>query len=149
MKTDRVLHPELLSLIARAGHGDAIVLADAGLRVPKDQYAIDVGVTCGVPSMAEVVKAIVSELVVERVIVASEFEEWNPQVRATVVAGLPVEPEERPHQDLMEEMAGSAIAYVKTGECSAFASVVLICGVSYFDEAFALHDRLQANRSQQ
>jgi len=147
MKADRLLHPDLLELVARAGHGDTIVLADAGLKVPEDRYAIDLAVTCGVPSMVQVVRAITTELVVENALVASEFGEWNPDVRAAVVAELPVEPEERPHADLMAEMASSALGYVKTGECSAFSSVVLVCGVSYFDEAVNLHERLEAKRS--
>ena len=48
---------------------------------------------------------------------------------------LPVEPDERPHQELMDDMAGRAYAYVKTGECTAHASVVLVCGVNYLEEA--------------
>jgi len=30
-----ILHPGLLEVLARAGHGDVIVLAEAGLKIPR------------------------------------------------------------------------------------------------------------------
>jgi D-ribose pyranase len=147
MKRGGLLHPDLSAAMAEIGHGDAIVLADAGLRIPPGARAIHLEVTCGVPSMAQVVAAVVAELVVERATVASEFAAWNPEVLAAVVAALPVTPSEAPHETLMAEMAERAKLYVKTGECSAFASVVLVGGVSYFEEAVAQHERLVARRS--
>ncbi len=42
MKQRGVLHPELLDLTAAAGHGDIIVLTDAGLRVPKGATRLSV-----------------------------------------------------------------------------------------------------------
>lgn len=146
MKGRGILHPELAAAIAEIGHGDALVLADAGLRIPAGARAIHLELTCGVPSMEACVRAVVGELVVERALIATEFAEWNPEVHGAVCAKLPVVPEEVPHESLMADMAARAKLYVKTGECSAFASVALIGGVSYFDEAVALHDRLLAAR---
>lgn len=142
MKRSGILHPELLELIATAGHGDVIVLADAGLRIPTTSNRMDLAISCGVPTMAQVVDAVKQELVIEAAVVATEFEEWNPDVYAAVISLLPVEPSAKPHVELMEEMAESAYAYVKTGECSAYSSVALVCGVNYLDEAVELYKKL-------
>lgn len=142
MKRAGILHPQLLDLVAMAGHGDVIVLADAGLRIPSSARRLDLAITCGVPTMAEVVEAVKSELVIEAAMVATEFRDWNPDVYGAVVSRLPVEPSASPHADLMADMAGRAFAYVKTGECSAYSSVALVCGVSYLDEAVDLYKRL-------
>lgn len=142
MKTTGVLHPELLDLIAAAGHGDLIVLADAGLRIPEHKTRLDLAVTCGVPSMTQVLAAVREELVIEAVTVASEFSDWNPDVYADVGRLLDVEPSSMPHAELMAEMAETAFAYVKTGECSAYSSVVLQCGVNFLDEAVDLYRKL-------
>ncbi|MCP3975576.1 MAG: D-ribose pyranase [bacterium] len=142
MKTSGVLHPELLDLIAAAGHGDVIVLADAGLRVPTGSARLDLGISCGVPTMAQVLAAVNEELVIEAATVATEFADWNPDVYDEVVGLLDVEPDAKPHADLMAEMAESAFAYVKTGECSAYSSVALVCGVNYLEEAVDLYRKL-------
>ncbi len=142
MKQRGILHPELLELIAGAGHGDIIVLTDAGLRVPKGARRIDLGLTCGVPTIMDVVRAVGQELVIEAATVATEFRQWNPDVYTATVVELPVEPDERPHQELMDDMAERAYAYVKTGECTAYASVALVCGVNYLEEAIDLYTEL-------
>ena len=142
VKLRGILHPELLDLIASAGHGDVIVLTDAGLRVPKGAKRIDLALTCGVPTIVDVVRAMNEELVIEAATVATEFNVWNPDVYAATMAELPVTPDERPHQELMNDMAERAYAYVKTGECSAYASVALVCGVNYLDEAIDLYEKL-------
>jgi D-ribose pyranase len=142
MKQNGILHPELLDLIAAAGHGDVIVLADAGLRIPPTTPRLDLAIVCGVPTMAQVVDAVKQELVIEAATVATEFEDWNPDVYNDVVSRLPVEPDAKPHEELMAEMADSAFAYVKTGECSAYSSVALVCGVNYIEEAVELYKKL-------
>ena len=147
MKLSGILHPELLDLIAAAGHGDVIVLADAGLRIPEDRTRLDLALTCGVPTMAQVVDAVKTELVIEAATVATEFEDWNPEVYEDVVGRLPVEPGTKSHEDLMADMAERAFAYVKTGECSAYSSVALVCGVNYLDEAVELYKKLHPDRS--
>ena len=146
MKKGGILHPKLLDVLAAVGHGDVIVLADAGLRVPEGRTRIDLGLACGVPSMAQVVDAVRQELVIETAIVATEFEDWSPEVYADVVSRLPVTPTVQPHVELMEGMAERAYAYVKTGECSAYSSVALVCGVNYLDEAVELYTRLHPDR---
>jgi D-ribose pyranase len=147
MKRTGILNPELAALVAEIGHGDMLVLADAGLRLPPAARVLHLELVAGVPNMADVVHALVRELVVEDAIVASEFEEWNPDVFEQVRVALPVAPRTKPHAELMAEMAGRAKAFVKTGECSAFASVVLVGGVNYFDEATTLRARVQSERA--
>lgn len=142
MKTSGILHPELLDLVAAAGHGDVIVLADAGLKIPPNKPRLDLAIECGVPTMAQVVDAIKQELVIEAATVASEFEDWNPVVFKDVVSRLPVEPSTQFHSDLMADMADRALAYVKTGECSAYSSVALVCGVNYLEAAVELYKEL-------
>lgn len=142
VKQSGILHPELLDLVASAGHGDIIVLTDAGLRVPKGARRIDLALTCGVPTIVDVVRAMDEELVIEAATVAAEFNVWNPGVYAATMEVLPVTPDERPHQELMDDMAERAYAYVKTGECSAYASVALVCGVNYLEEAIELYEKL-------
>ncbi len=136
MRTSGVIHPQLIELVAAAGHGDRIVLADAGLRIPAAARRVDVGLTCGVPTMAQVLRALRGDLVIEAAEVAVEFAQWSPEVHAGVVEVLGYAPRaERMHVDLMADMAEHAYAYVKTGDAAAYSSVVVTCGVSFLDDA--------------
>jgi D-ribose pyranase len=146
VKTHGILNPALGEAIAEIGHGDVIVLADAGLRIPAGRPAIHLEVTCGVPTMAQVVTAVLSEMVVETALVATEFREWNPDVHDAVVGLLPVTPSVAPHVELMADMAARAKLYVKTGECSAYASVALVAGVNYLEAAVLLRDKVAGQR---
>ena len=70
--------------------------------------------------------------------VAAEFATWAPEAYAEVTGVLDVTPTgTRSHVELMADMAQSAYAYVKTGDCAAYSSVVLTCGVSYLESAIA------------
>ena len=146
MKKSGVLHPELLEVIASAGHGDIIVLTDAGLRVPEGKRRIDLALSCGSPTIVDTVRAVAEELVIEDAIVATEFAEWNPEVCDATLAELPVEPSAKPHVELMADMADQAYVYVKTGECTAYASVALVCGVNYLESAIEQYEQVHGRK---
>ena len=138
MRPSGILHPGLVELLARAGHGDVIVLADAGLKIPLHALRIDLALVPGVPSMIEVLDAVLPEIVVESVIVADEMSSWNPELEREVADRLSSFAIRRlPHDGFAAELERTALGYVSTGECTAYASVGLLAGVSYYAEAVA------------
>lgn len=145
MRRTGILHPELARCLATIGHGDTLVLADAGLRIPRGCRAIDLRLVDGVPDMPAVLGAVVNDAVFESAIVATEWAEWNPRRRADVLAALPVPVpvSERPHDELIADTGDRVHTYVRTAECTAFASIWLIGGVSYFDDAVEVRRRAQ------
>ena len=75
MKRNLLLHSELSHVIASMGHGDMLVLGDAGLPIPFGPLApqrVDLAVCPGTPSLAEVLKAVLSEMEVQGAIIANE-----------------------------------------------------------------------------
>jgi D-ribose pyranase len=133
-----ILHPGLVELLARAGHGDVIVLADAGLKIPRHALRIDLALVAGVPSMIEVLDAVLPEVVTESAIVADEMSSWNPDLEREVADRLSSFDIRRlPHADFAAELERTALGYVSTGECTAYASIGLVAGVSYYAQAVA------------
>ncbi|RMJ20386.1 hypothetical protein PHISP_08744, partial [Aspergillus sp. HF37] len=65
MKRTTLLHAELSGLIAAFGHGDMLVIGDAGLPVPAGVRVIDLALTRGIPGVFDVLDAVLAELVVE------------------------------------------------------------------------------------
>jgi D-ribose pyranase len=57
VKRSPLLHAELSQVIASLGHGDMLVLGDAGLPIPDGPRRIDLAVARGVPRLADVLEA--------------------------------------------------------------------------------------------
>ncbi|MFN3273977.1 MAG: D-ribose pyranase [Paracoccus sp. (in: a-proteobacteria)] len=127
MKRTALLNAPLSGVVAAMGHGDLLVIGDAGLPVPPGVPVIDLAVTAGVPGLFDVLDAVLSELVVERAAVADE-------AAAALVArfaGRPVGALARvPHDEFKRRMAG-ARAVVRTGECTPYANICLWSGVAF------------------
>ena len=78
MKKNGILNPQLNRVISEMGHRDMLIIADAGLPVPKEVERIDLALKCGTPSFAEVLPAVLFELQIEEAYVAEEIKK-NPQ----------------------------------------------------------------------
>jgi D-ribose pyranase len=130
MKRTTLLHAELSRVIAGMGHGDLLVIGDAGLPIPPGPQCIDLAVMRGVPSFADVLTAVLSELQVERAVVAQEacgpgdaLPHWCRQLQRVV-------PTTVPHVQFKQLCLG-ARAMVRTGEFTPYANVVLYAGVVF------------------
>ena len=66
-----LINPQLNEALSHLGHTDSVVFADAGLPLPEDVAVVDLSITFGLPSIDEVMRAVMAELVVEGATVAS------------------------------------------------------------------------------
>lgn len=127
MKRTALLNAPLSGVVAAMGHGDLLVIGDAGLPVPPGVRVIDLAVTAGVPGLFDVLDAVLAELVVERAAVADE-------AGAALVARFAERPVGAlgriPHEEFKRRMAG-ARAVVRTGECTPYANICLWSGVAF------------------
>jgi len=132
-QSDALLHAELTAVIAALGHGESLVVADAGLPVPALVRRIDLAVRCGVPTFADVLRAIAGELVVESVVIAEEADDAEDGRLRTILLGAlgPSVPTELIPHDELKRRAGDAVAVVRTGECVPYQNAILVAGVSF------------------
>ena len=109
-----------------------LVLSDAGLPIPNGPLRIDLAVTPGLPAIAEVLKAVLSEMQVERVVLAREAlaREDGGGLPAWCAGQLTVTPELVAHEEL-KRLSANARAIVRTGECTPYANIVLCAGVTF------------------
>lgn len=134
MKRTTLLHAELSQVIASMGHGDMLVLGDAGLPIPFGPGApqrIDLAVCQGTPSLQAVLQAVLSEMQVESSVIASEalgaYQQLPPWYNT---AQLPAAPRTMGHADF-KKLCGQARAMVRTGECTPYANIILVAGVAF------------------
>jgi D-ribose pyranase len=84
MKRGAILNAELNHAIASMGHGDLMIVCDAGFPIPATAWRIDLALIPDVPDLETVLQAIGSDFIAERVGYAAEMAENNPPLLAKV-----------------------------------------------------------------
>ncbi len=131
MKKQGVLNHRLSDVIAKMGHTDLLVIADAGLPIPKDVERIDLAVTTGFPGLLEVARAVAGDLQVEQIYIATELTERNPSFVECIREIFPGAPISDVPHDEFKEMTKNARAIVRTGEFTPYANILLRSGVVF------------------
>ncbi len=131
MKKTTLLNSHVSQVIASLGHTDMLVISDAGFPVPAGVPRIDLAVTAGLPPFLRVVEAVASELEVERLIIATELAAGNTALPADIQACFPRARLESMSHDQFKILSARARAVVRTGECTPYANVIIVGGVTY------------------
>jgi D-ribose pyranase len=132
-RTDTTINPQLSRVISETGHTDGIVVTDAGLPIPPGSERIDLAYRPGAPAFLDVLDTVLAELVVEGATVSSEIEEHSPGMLAALrerFKPLGIEIAFVPHVEF-KERTHTARAFVRSGEFTAYANVILTAGVAY------------------
>lgn len=133
MKKVGIINQPIAAVVGGLGHTDMITIADAGLPIPAAAQRIDLALTRGIPSFLETVQVVLSELFVEKAIVAEELKSVSPKMYEALVEVLGEIPIEFvPHEDFKRETAVSR-AIIRTGEFTPYANVILVTGAWGFD----------------
>ncbi|HDS1735241.1 D-ribose pyranase [Pseudomonas hunanensis] len=134
MKKTALLNIALSRTIAGLGHGDILLIGDAGLPVPAGVELIDLAVTPGLPDFASVLRVVVSEMQVERHVLAEEIFQVVPpglaEVEALFDQSLLGTRERLPHSEF-KVLSRQAKVIVRTGECQPYSNIALIAGVTF------------------
>lgn len=130
MKKTPLLNIALSQAVAALGHGDMLVIGDAGLPVPPGVPVIDLALTRGIPGFMDTLRTVLSEMQVEQHVLAVELPDKNPLVSNAITAlALPGGRHET-HEDF-KLLTRGARAVVRTGECTPYANIILIAGVVF------------------
>ncbi|MGI5454986.1 D-ribose pyranase [Streptomyces sp. CA-249302] len=129
MKKAGILNRHLSGALAELGHGDGVLVCDAGMPIPAGPRVVDLAFRAGVPSFAEVLDGLLAELVVEGATAAREIRAANPSATSLLEDEFP-DLELVSHEKLKELSAGARLV-VRTGEAQPYANVLLKCGVFF------------------
>ncbi|MFJ9451358.1 MULTISPECIES: D-ribose pyranase [unclassified Herbaspirillum] len=130
MKKTPLLNIALSQLIASLGHGDSIVIGDAGLPVPAGVPVIDLALTRGIPGFMDTLQTVLAEMQVEHHVLADELAERSPQLAQQIgLLGLAGK-QTLPHEEF-KHRTQQARAVIRTGEFTPYANIILIAGVTF------------------
>jgi D-ribose pyranase len=122
-----ILNPGLLSLLARARHTNAIVLADCDFPSWPGLETVDVSLTRGFPTVLQVLKIIQPHWKCGAAFMAREFLEHNDKrTRAAFVrACRGIELAFEPHADFKKRIP-AAIGLIRTGDATIYSNMILV-----------------------
>lgn len=131
MKKIGILNQPISSAIAGLGHTDTLVVADAGLPIPQETQRIDLALAEGIPRFLDTLRAVLTEMQVERAVVAEEMLETSPGVYEAIKELLGDVPIEAVPHFALKERTRSARAVIRTGEFTPYANIILVAGVVF------------------
>lgn len=130
MKRSGILNAALSHAIAALGHGDRLLVTDAGFPVPVGTARIDLAVARDLPDLRTVLHLVGEECIVEEITVADEVVANNPALDEWLTQRWPsVARATIPHAELIAGAAAQAKFVVRTGAFEPWGNVVLTSGV--------------------
>ncbi len=149
MKRQGILNSEISRVLSYMGHTDQICIGDCGLPIPEETERIDLALRFGCPSFLEVLEEVVRDMKIEKIYLAEEIKEKNPQTEAEIYrllarfetgcetgfktdeagknghcAEMQTEAEYVPHAQL-KAMTKACRAVIRTGETTPYANIIL------------------------
>lgn len=132
MKKHGILNSEITKVLADLGHTDQITIGDAGLPVPHGVAKIDLALKFGLPSFNDVLLAVLSDMAIEKVVLAEEIKTQNAQQLQSVLKALPKGAEivYVSHTEFKKQTQNSK-AVIRTGEVTPYSNIILQSAVIF------------------
>ncbi|WP_350616448.1 D-ribose pyranase [Pseudomonas sp. HY7a-MNA-CIBAN-0227] len=131
MKKTPLLNIALSRLIASLGHGDIVVIGDAGLPVPPGVELIDLALTKGIPDFISTLRIVLSEMQVESHVLAEEILLKQPPALAELNTLTDLGERRLLSHEEFKVLSRKARAVVRTGECQPYCNIALVSGVTF------------------
>ncbi|MEN9919621.1 MAG: hypothetical protein RL662_2057 [Bacteroidota bacterium] len=137
MKEAGIINREISRVLSCQGHGDLLMIVDAGFAIPKELEVIDISLDENKPMVLDVLSTLKKIFSVEKIILANETENTSPTLFKNIATywgdNIPVE--KISHAEL-KEMSKKVKAVIRTGDFTAYGNVILVsgCGDRWYSE---------------
>ena len=130
MNRSRLLNAELSHAIASMGHGDLMIVCDAGFPIPSSAWRIDLSIVPDVPDLETVLTPIAAHFIAEKIGYADNLPVNNAPLLEKLTRLFP-DAEHAPvkHEAILSEMAAKAKVIVRTGAFDPWGNILLYSGV--------------------
>lgn len=135
MKKHGILNSSISKVLADLGHTDQITIGDCGLPIPASVEKIDLALALGSPSFDQVFELVLEDMKVEKVFLAAEIKEKNPEMLAKIEMLLD---REDPSIEIVwisheqfKQQSHHSRAIIRTGEASPYSNIILQSAVVF------------------
>ncbi|MBM3847019.1 MAG: transport protein RbsD/FucU [Verrucomicrobia bacterium] len=122
-----IVNPHVLDLVSRVRHTNALVIADAAFPFWPEIETVDISLVKGIPTVLDVVRAILPNWKCGEIRMAEEFNACNTAVTRNAFRkackGIKIQFE--PHLDFKKRVPG-AIGLIRTGDTTAYGNMILV-----------------------
>jgi len=129
MKEIGAINRGIDAAISKQGHGDLLMVTDAGFAIPLGVEVIDISLDENKPTVLEVLEMLRKYFSVEKIIMANETKKISPTLFSNISKafgdGIPVETIEH---SALKEMSKTVKAIIRTGDFTAYGNVILVSG---------------------
>lgn len=123
-----ILNPQVLTLLARVRHTNMLVISDLGFPFWPMIETVDLSLVSGVPTVAQILAAILPNFQVGQAYMAEEFLAHNDTDTETalraILTGVPLKFE--PHEASFKKRVPQAIGLIRTGDPTPYSNVILV-----------------------
>ena len=150
MKRNGILNLGLNQALASMGHGDLMIVCDAGFPIPAQVNRVDLAIVADIPDIETVLTAICADFIAEKFGYANEMARNNPRLKEKVDRIFTgAELVTFPHTEILTELAAKAKFIVRTGAFDPWGNIVLYSGVDvpkWFTKAGTIVPEYYASR---
>ncbi len=125
MKKQGILNSDISRVLSYMRHTDTLCISDCGLPCPEETELIDISLTKGDPGFIRVLTAVLDDMKVEKITLASEIREKNPAIVKQITALLPDVPVEYIRHEELKKSLVQCKAVIRTGEVTPYANIIL------------------------
>ncbi|MDR1785569.1 MAG: D-ribose pyranase [Spirochaetaceae bacterium] len=123
-----ILNRDIAAELAKMGHTDRLLIADAGLAIPLSTRVIDLSLDVNVPTALDVLAVILRNFSVEKIILSRATGEVSPSRKRAFLGcfepGIPLEEVE--HPVFRDELTKQVKFAVRTGDFTANSNIILV-----------------------
>lgn len=129
MKETGIINREIARVISEQGHGDMLLVTDAGFAIPQNLDVIDISLGENKPGVMDILEELSKHFSVEKMIIANETRHTNPTFfsKMTGMFGEDTEIETIDHTQF-KEISANVKAVIRSGDFTAYGNVILISG---------------------
>ena len=129
MKETGVLNRGVEAAISKQGHGDLLMVTDAGFAIPLGVEVIDLSLDENKPMVVEVLAVLRKHFSVEKMFISRETSQVSPTLFGDISNafgdGIPVELVEHSR---LKELSKTVKSIIRTGDFTAYGNVILVSG---------------------
>jgi len=124
-----ILNRAIASALTKQGHGDLLMVTDAGFAIPQGVEVIDISLEENKPMVLEVLSMLRKKFSVEKMYMANQTKETSPSLFEDISTafgeGILVETVDHL---VMKEMSKNVKVIIRSGDFTAYGNVILVSG---------------------